>query len=141
MPETNRGSLSALELTRQSFEAANSRDYDAIMSSYAADSVWDISPSGLGKYSGPAAIRRFFEDWIGSLDRWGVEVKKMEDRGDGVVVVISEQTGWSMGGGPKVSLRHASVFVWYGGVIATATHFRNMREARAAADRLAEERE
>jgi hypothetical protein len=46
-----------------------------------------------------------------------------------------------MGGGPKVSLRHASVFVWYGGVIATATHFRNMREARAAADRLAEERE
>ncbi len=140
MPETDRACLSTLELTRQSFEAANSRDYDAIMSSYGPDSVWDISPSGLGTYTGRAAIRRFFEDWIGALDRWEVEIKKMEDRGDGVVVVISEQTGWSVGGGPKLSLRHASVFVWSNGVIATATHFRNMREARAAADRLAEER-
>jgi ketosteroid isomerase-like protein len=140
MPEIEPARLSAIELTRRTFEDANRRDYDAMMSSYGPDSVWDISPSGLGTYSGPAAIRDFFEDWIGSLDRWSVEIKEMDDRGDGVVVVISEQTGWSMGGGPKVRLRHASVFVWSNGVIAKATHFRSRREARAAAERLAEER-
>jgi ketosteroid isomerase-like protein len=54
-----------VERTRRSLEAANRRDFDAVMSFYGPDPVWDVSPKGLGLYVGVVAVRGFFEDWIG----------------------------------------------------------------------------
>ena len=54
-----------VELARRSLEAANHRDFAAMMSFWGHDPVWDLSPMGLGVYEGPLAIRGFFEDWIG----------------------------------------------------------------------------
>jgi ketosteroid isomerase-like protein len=139
MSEEN-ASADVLELTRRTFAAANSGDYDAMMTFYGADSVWDISPSGLGTYAGPVAIRNFFEDWIGALEGWRVEIRELHDLGSGIVLVISVQTGSSAGGGPQIRLRHASLFVWSGEVIVRATHYRDIHEAHAAAERLAQER-
>jgi ketosteroid isomerase-like protein len=129
-----------LDLTRRTFAAANSGDYDAMMTFYGPDSVWDISPSGLGTYSGPEAIRNFFESWIGALENWRVEIRELHDLGNEIVLVISVQTGFSAGGGPQIRLRHTSLFVWSGEVIVQAIHYRDIHEARAAAERLAEER-
>jgi ketosteroid isomerase-like protein len=129
-----------LELTRRAFAAANSGDYDAMMAFYGADSVWDISPSGLGTYAGPAAIRTFFEDWIGTLEEWRLEIRELSDLGNGVVLVLAVQTGLSARGGPQIRLRHTSLFVWSGEIIVRATHYRDIHEARTAAKRLAQER-
>src|SRR5262245_20141712 len=109
-----------LALTRRTFAAANRRDYDAMMTSYGPDSVWDVSALGLGTYVGPKAIRNFFEDWTGGLEAWRLEIQDLRDLGNGIVLVIAVQTGTSAGGGPQVQLRHASLFVWSGEVIVKA---------------------
>jgi ketosteroid isomerase-like protein len=129
-----------LELTRQAFAAANTGDYDAMMTSYGPDSVWDASPLGLGTYVGPRAIRSFFEDWIGGLEGWRLEVGEVRDLGNGVVLVIAVQTGFSAGGGAQVQLQHASLFIWSGEVILKAVHYWDVPDALAAARAIAEER-
>jgi ketosteroid isomerase-like protein len=129
-----------LELTRRTYAAANRGDYDAMMTSYGSDSVWDVSPLGLGTYVGPGAIRRFFEDWIGALEGWRLEIQDLRDLGDGIVLVIAVQTGSSAGGGPQVQLTHASLFIWSGEVIMKAIHYWDVHEASAAARAIAEER-
>lgn len=133
-------STDVLELTRRTFAAANGRDYDAMMAFYGPDSVWDVAPSGLGTYTGEQAIRNFFENWIGALESWRLEIRDLRDLGNGIVLVISVQTGFSAGGGPQIRLRHTSLFVWSGEVIVKAIHYRDLDEALEAAERLAEER-
>jgi ketosteroid isomerase-like protein len=139
MSEEN-ASTDVLELTRRTFAAANSHDYDAMMAFYGPDSVWDVAPSGLGTYTGEPAIRSFFENWIGAIESWSLEILELRDLGNGVVLVISVQTGFSSGGGPQIRLRHTSLFVWSGEVILKAIHYRGLDEALAAAQRLAQER-
>jgi ketosteroid isomerase-like protein len=129
-----------LQLTRRTFAAANRRDYDAMMASYGSDSVWDVSPLGLGTYAGPKAIRNFFEDWTGALEEWRLEIQDLRDLGNGVVLVIAVQTGISAGGGARVQLRHASLFIWSGEVIRRAIHYWDVHEATAAARAIAGER-
>jgi hypothetical protein len=46
-----------VELTRRQFDATDRSDFDSIMSFWGADSVWDMSPMGLGVYQNPRAIR------------------------------------------------------------------------------------
>jgi len=128
-----------LELTRQTFAAANSGDFDAMIAFYGPDSVWDIAPSGLGTYTGETAIRNFFEDWIGGLESWRLEIRELRDLGNGIVLVIAVQSGFSAGGGPQIRLRHTSLFVWSGEVIAQAIHYRDLHEALTAAERLGKE--
>ena len=62
-----------VELVRGAYEASNRRDFDAMTSVYGRDSVWDMTPMGLGIYEGLAVIRRFFEDWIGTFEEFEVE--------------------------------------------------------------------
>jgi hypothetical protein len=54
-----------VELTRRAYEAGNRLDIDAAIGFYGPDSVWGMSPMGLGTYEGLVAIRGFFEDWRG----------------------------------------------------------------------------
>src|SRR6476661_1108791 len=129
-----------LDLTRRTFAAANSRDFDAMMAFYGSDSVWDIAPSGLGTYVGPKAIRNFFEDWIGALEGWRLEIRELRNLGNGIVLVISVQTGYSAGGGAQIRLQHTSLFVWAGEVVAKAIHYRDKPEALAAARAIVDER-
>jgi ketosteroid isomerase-like protein len=76
------------ELTRRSFEAANRRDIGASVSIFAADAVWDLSPVGLGVYEGTAAIRCFFEDWIGAYEEYEVWDEEFVELGGGVTFAV-----------------------------------------------------
>src|SRR5450759_5002068 len=60
----------ALELTRRAFASASGGDFEGLSEYLTPDSIFDASPWGLGTYTGPAAIRRFLEDWIGSFDEY-----------------------------------------------------------------------
>ncbi len=129
-----------VELARLSFEPVKSRDFDAMMAFWAADPVWDLSPMGLGVYSSTAAVRGFFEDWIGSYERFEVEVEECVDVDNGVVFGVIVQTASLAGSSSYVTIRYASVTVWEDSLIVSVTNYPDIDEARAAAERLAEER-
>jgi hypothetical protein len=52
-----------VELTRRSLKAATQGDIGPLMSFFAPDAVYDLSPIRLGTHEGLTAIRGFLEDW------------------------------------------------------------------------------
>ena len=129
-----------VELARRSLEAANHRDFDAMLSFWSPDPVWDVSPMGLGVYEGPAAIRGFFEDWIGAYEEWEIEPEEILDLGNGVVLAVLLQSARPAGSDGHVRLRYAAVSLWIEGLVERTTNYLDIDEARAAAERLAESR-
>jgi ketosteroid isomerase-like protein len=139
MPEEST-TLDLVELVRKTFEASNRRDLDAAVSDYASDAVWDMSALGLGAFNGRAAIRDHFEDWFAPYEEFAFKVEQLRDLGHGVVFgVVQEQA--RMRGGSGVIPRHAAfVWVFRNGLIVRAAPYTDIDEARAAAERLAQER-
>jgi len=124
---------------RRSFEAADRRDFGALMGFYAPDAVWE-NVAGLGTFEGAAAIRGFFEDWMGVYEEYGMALEETVDLGHGVAFAVAIQKGRPAGSSSQVRLRYAAVAVWENGLIVRATNYSDIDEARAAAERLAEER-
>jgi ketosteroid isomerase-like protein len=102
--------------------------------------VFDTSPLGLGAYEGQAAIREFFEDWIGTFEEFQMEPEEILDLGGGVTLAVALQSGRPVGGDGQVQWRYAAVSVWVDGVAARTTNYFDIDEGRAAAERLAKER-
>ena len=127
-------------LTRRAVESAAARDFDTAISFYGPGSVWDMSRLGLGTYEGLAAIRGLFEDWIGAYEEFEIEIEEILDLGSGVTLAVVRQGGRPVGSIGQVHLRYASVTEWTEGLIVWATHYTDINEARAAVERLAEER-
>jgi ketosteroid isomerase-like protein len=130
-----------VELGRGLFEAANRRDFDAILLRYAPDAVWDMNPlGGLGSFVGHVAIRGFWEDWFASYEDLEIEPEEMLDLGNGIGFTVVVQTARPVGSSGEVRLRYALVSVWAEGLIERLTNYTDIDEARAAAERLAESR-
>ena len=75
-----------VRLARQAYEAVIRGDFDAVMSLFAADAVYDLSDAGLGTFEGEEAIRSFFEDWHGSWEERRFDEEEILDLGHGVVL-------------------------------------------------------
>jgi ketosteroid isomerase-like protein len=129
-----------VELVRGAVAAANSRDFDAMVSLYALDAVWDMSRIGLGVHEGRAAIRRFFEDWFDTFEKWAMETETILDLGNGVVYTVNDQQARLAGSSGAVRMRDAWVCDVVEGEVVRLTVYPDIDEARAAAERLAEER-
>jgi ketosteroid isomerase-like protein len=129
-----------VELVRQAVEAATHRDFDALMSFYAPDAVWDLSPMGVGTFEGRAAIRGFAEDWLGSYEDFEIELQEVLDLGNGVVFVVNRLKGRLAGSTGDTQLRQAWVQVWVDAMMVRHMSYLDIDEARAAAERLAQER-
>jgi len=129
-----------MELQKRLTRAASRRDGDAVMAFYAPDGVWDMSPMGLGVYEGPAAARAFIEDWWGSYENLEFWAQETLDLGNGVGFRVLIQKGRPVGSGGEVELRYAAVSVWDNGQVLRLINYSDINEARAAAQRLAEER-
>ena len=127
-----------VDVFRRAIEAANSRDLDALTGFYARDAVWEVA--GLGTHEGTAEIRRFFEDWLDAYEEFEVEVQEILDLGNGVAFAVVVQRGRPLGSTGSVQLRYATTSIWVDGVIARQTNHSESDEARAAAERLAQER-
>jgi ketosteroid isomerase-like protein len=130
-----------VELVRSQVDAADSGDIDAMASFFASDGVYDSSPMGLEVHQGRPAIRRFFKEWWGAYDASGAEAEEILDLGNGVAFAVVILKGGPVGSGGEVRLRYAAVEVWAAGVVVRMTSYSDIDEARAAAERLAEERE
>ncbi|HEX3432839.1 MAG TPA: nuclear transport factor 2 family protein [Solirubrobacteraceae bacterium] len=130
---------SPVDLTRRSFAAAGSGDYDLMMSFYGRDSVFDMSGWGLGVHTGSRAIRRFFESWIGSFAEFSMELEEVADLGSGVTFAVARQDARSSGAREPLSIRHAAIAVWQGGVAVRVTNYRDIEQARKLAVTVAQQ--
>jgi ketosteroid isomerase-like protein len=129
-----------MELWRRLTQAGHRHDVDGIMAFYTPDGVWDMTPIGMGRFEGRAAVRGFMEDWLGSYEEWEREAEELLDLGNGVAFAVWLQRGRPVGSSGEVQLRYAAVLLCDGGKIARVTTYTDIDEARAAAERLAQER-
>ena len=129
-----------VERTRRAYESFSRRDVDAVMRYYDQDVVFDLSPAGLGSYEGLAAVRGFFEDWLGAYEEFEFELEQILDLGNGVVFAVVRQNARPAHSTGYVQMHHGNVGVWVEGLLVRITHYNDIDEARAAAERLAEER-
>jgi len=132
-----------VELFRQAVEAANRLDIDEAMSIYSPDVVWDTSvrPSGaVGRFESLAAWRDFLEEWLAPYEEWKLEVEEIADFGNGVLFATFVQKGRLTGTEGFIEMRDAWAFRWENGLIVYVESYLDPTEARAAAERLAEER-
>jgi ketosteroid isomerase-like protein len=130
-----------VEMTRDTFEAVNRGDLDAVMKCFAPDAVWEAVSLGTS-FEGVAAIRGFCEDWLGPYEDYELRPDEILDLGGGVVFVVTRFTARSAGSAAgEMTRSRPLVFTWVEGLVARVTaHPDSIDEARAAAERLAEER-
>jgi ketosteroid isomerase-like protein len=123
-------------------KAASERDFATSDSSYAVNAVWDSSRTGVGIYEGMPAIRRLFDDWRSGFEEWEISFEELLDLGNGVVFTLVRQAGRPVGATGSVRQREAWIWMWIEGLIAHVTTYpdTDIDEARAVAERLAEER-
>jgi ketosteroid isomerase-like protein len=124
-----------VELVRKQLEALNRRDLDGAMSSVAEDGVLDGRADLL---EGRATIRGFLDDWFGAYEELDYELEEVSHLGGGVVFAVVNQDGRLVGSAGRIRQREGWVYLWEGGSIARLTTS-EVDEARAAAERLAEE--
>ena len=119
-------------------DAINARDFDAVISLYAPDAVFDTEVFGV--FEGRKAIRGYLEDWLGAYDEVRVEIEARRDLGNGVIFDVVVQHGRPRDSTGWVQFRYGNVSTVVDGLIERTTYYRDLDEARAAAERLAEER-
>jgi ketosteroid isomerase-like protein len=127
-----------VELVRGQFESANRGDFDAALSFYAPDAVWDLSHRGLGTFEGVPAIRCFAEDWFGAYEEFEIKPEEILDLGNGVVLAVVNQDARPAGGAGHVRQREGWVYLWARGMVVRTTTYGDVDEARGAAKRAAE---
>lgn len=129
-----------VELARHQLEAVNRRDMDGLMSFCAPDVMYDTSPSGLGVYEGEGAIRVFLKEYWDAFEEPRFELEELLDLGNGVTFSVNRQDARPVGSAAHVRTREANVAEWADGKVVRVTVYTDIDAARAAAERLAEER-
>jgi ketosteroid isomerase-like protein len=129
-----------LRLLVQRVAGVKTSEVEDLMGFFAPDSVWDMSRGGLGLIEGRDAIRAFFEEWWAAYEDHESEAEEILDLGNGVAFAVFLQRGRPVGSTGWVEFRDARVMIWADGLMERVTTFLDIDEARAAAERLAEER-
>jgi ketosteroid isomerase-like protein len=128
-----------VELTRLSLATLARREFGAYAS---PDIVLDTAGYGMGTFKGREAAIGFFKDRTSSFEDLKIEADEIIDLGHGVVLTVYHQEGRPLGASNYVRVRSPLVMLWEDGVIVRNTAYpeADIDEARAAAERLAEER-
>jgi len=126
-----------VQLVRGRIEASNRRDFDAVESFYAPDCR--LRGAEIGEFEGQAAARGVVEDMIAPYEDFHVDIEEVLDLGRGVTFAALVARGRVGGGSAEVQFRFASVATWKN-LVERQCNFIDIDEARAAAERLVEER-
>jgi ketosteroid isomerase-like protein len=100
----------------------------------------DMSRLALGNRDGWAAIGEFLESWWASWEERYHEVQEILDLGHGVVFVALWEGGRPTASEASVREPRWHVYEWLQDKITPTTLYTDPDDARAAAERLAEER-
>jgi ketosteroid isomerase-like protein len=120
-------------------DAANRRDLDTMMRAYAPDCVAEMETATV---KGVGTIRSFLEEWLSSYEELKMEAEEILDLGNGVVFSVIRQRGRPVGSDRHVQMRAVSVIERTEGLVTWMRLYTesDIEKARAAAERLAEER-
>jgi ketosteroid isomerase-like protein len=131
-----------IQRTREMWEARSRGEFPLEMDEYAPDAVLDTAGYGMGTFEGREAIRGFITDWIGAFEDLTMEAEEIIDLGKGVMLIVYNQKGRPPGASNYVRVRSAILGLWVDGMIVRSTIYTETEidEARAAAERLAQER-
>jgi ketosteroid isomerase-like protein len=129
-----------VELVDGAFEAVNRSDLDGLMRFYAPDAFVDMTRTVGVVLQGRAALRGVVEDWMGAYEEMEWAHHESLDLGNGVLFAVVRQKGRPVGTTGYVQQPEGWVWVWADGLIVSHTIYQDIDEARAAAERLAEER-
>ena len=127
-----------VELTRLAMATIQRADFGAAYAS--PDIVLDTGGYGMGTFEGRDAAIGFFKDWTSSFEDLIIEADEILDLGQGVVLTLYRQEGRPIGASKYVRVRSAMVMLWVDGVIVRNTAYPDIDQARADAERLAQER-
>lgn len=94
---------------------------------------------GLGILEARAAIREFFEEWIAAYEEYTFEFEEIHDLGGNMALGVANLRGRLVGSTSWVQLCSAAVTIFRDGLIEHHTNYTDIDEARAAAERLAEQ--
>jgi ketosteroid isomerase-like protein len=111
-----------------------------VISFFASDAVFE---GRVGGDRGRAAIRSMLEEWFGAYEELEFKLEDVRNLGNGVVFAVVVQEGALAGsaGHGRFRQREGWVIFWERGLIARLSTHDITDEARAAAERLAAERE
>ena len=126
-----------VELVRHLLDAVSCKDEGAFVRFFAPNAVF---LTGVGRFEGRDAIRGYLEDFNSSYDEQSYAPDSVHDCGNGVAWFSVVVTGRLRGASADVHLRFAVVVTHAGGVVSQWTDYVTIDAARAAAERLAEER-
>jgi hypothetical protein len=128
-----------VERTRLGFAAFNRGGFGV---HFSPDIVLDTAGYEVGTFNGREAALGFLREWTSSFEDLMVEADEILDLGHGVVLTLYHQEGRPIGASSYVRVRSAMVTLWVDGAIVRNTIYQETEidEARAAAERLAEER-
>ena len=129
-----------VERLQRFVDATNAADFDAMASFCAHDAVYDARRVGL-RLEGREAIRGFAEQWSSVYEEVTIEVREGRDLGHGVGFAVLSQrarlpstTAWVQETFPLVGISSTD------GLIQHIASYLDIDEARATAERLAQER-
>jgi ketosteroid isomerase-like protein len=132
------------ETIRRASEAFNRRDFDAALSIYTPDVVWEFTSLGLGALEGPLigqeGMRKFLEDLTEAFEDLEWQSEDVHDLGGGVTFGVLVTRSRPHSSNAFVETRIGVVAIWREGRVARVTSYQDFDEARAAAERLAQER-
>ena len=128
-------------LIRQGIDAITRRDFDALLARYMPDAVLVAGSLGMAEtFEGREAIRGVIEVALAPYDDYEIVLEEFRDLGNGVTFNVQLGRGRPTGSSVFVEQRAAWVTVWTDGLIERSAFYTDIDEARAAAERLAEER-
>jgi hypothetical protein len=106
-----------------------------------ADPAWVVTRKGrgIGTFEGRAAARGAAEDMCRPYEEFRVETEEILDLGFGVTFAVIVARGRFVGSSAEVRFRFASACIWTEGLV-QISNYTDIDEARAAAERLAQER-
>jgi ketosteroid isomerase-like protein len=125
-----------VETVRRTFEAFNRRDFAAAIAVWAPTGVWRGT---VDDAEGAAAIRDLWVSYRSAFAELQVVVDDVVGLGDKVVFADTRHVGRLIGGG-NLAERRAFVYEFVDGRSVRARDYTDIDEARADAERLAEER-
>jgi len=112
-----------------------------MLSFLAPDAVFQGRAEGVtGRIEGAAALGEFWGDWYDTFEEFKIEGEEILDLGNGIVFSGYRQEGRLAGTSGVLMEQYAIVFEVVDGVAVRLTNYTDIDEARAAAERLAEER-
>ena len=128
-----------VEVVTGLFEAADRGDWDAVLSPYAPDAIFETD-DGILDTVGATRTRAFWEEWAGTFEDWTIKVETVVDLRNGVVYAAYRSEGHPAGSTSVVTERGAFIYEWVDGMISRVIVGPDIDDARAAAERLADER-